>query len=229
MNPAYHLPPSVNPTSAVARPSMPAWRALLSGRMCRQCVAPALRADVSGIALFACLTLLATAQNTPTSDTPHFDAFRLIIDRNIFDPNRSGPPAPQTPRSTSRSPQIDSFTLVGTLGDNNNWVAFFNGSRSEFRGRLKIQDLIGDYTVSAISSSGVQLVSGTNSIHLRVGMQMRRENNGPWLASERGATRPDRDPSPRPETPAATSAANTAAGDSEVLRRLMQQREKELQ
>jgi hypothetical protein len=179
------------------------------------------------LTLFACVTFLASAQNTPTPDTPEFDDFRLIIDRNIFNPNRSGRSAPQIARSTSRSPQIDSFTLVGTLGDHDNWIAFFDGSRSEFRGRLKLQDTIGDYVLGAISNSGVLLVNGTNELHLRVGSRMRREDNGPWVAAEREEPRRDRDTSPRQESTSANTSATDA--DSEVLKRLMQQRERDLQ
>jgi hypothetical protein len=192
-----------------------------------------------GFTLFVGLALLAAAQDqdTPTSGAPDFDAFRLIIDRNIFNPNRSGRPAAQTPRSTSRSPQTDSFTLVGTLGDKGDWIAFFDGSRSEFRGRLKLQDPIADYVVSDIANSGVLLVNGTNQLHLSVGTRMRREDNGPWLPAEREEVRHDREVSARTESPTANtssgsssnSSSSETAADSDVLRRLMQQRERELQ
>ena len=176
-------------------------------------------------------SLVATAQDNPDPALPDFSEFRLIAERNIFNPDRAGRAAPAVNRTPARSPRVDSFTLVGTLGDGKRWIAFFDGTRSELRGRLQCNDSIGDYTLTAISNTGVRLDHGTNTIQLRVGMQLRREDDGPWLQAERAAPTRGEDSSSRQEAAAQTSTASTSTGatDNEVLLRLMQQREKELQ
>lgn len=183
------------------------------------------------IALLLCLARTAPAQETANSTETNFSRFRLIAERNIFNPNRSGRSDPPVSRPTSRPAQVESFSLVGTLGDGQHWVAFFDGTRSELRGRLQLDDTIGDYTVSEISSSGVLLRQDTNTIQLRVGMQVRRENDGPWLLADRAESTRTRDRSSPAESASRTTSttANAASVDDEVLRRLMQQRERELQ
>jgi len=180
--------------------------------------------------------LLLSGPNLTTADqdgsgprTLDFSTFQLLTERNIFNPNRSNRPARTESRPAPRNPQVDSFTLVGTLGDDGQWTAFFDGTRSELRGRLRLHDTIGDYTVTAISNSGVQLDHGTNSLQLRVGMQLRREDDGPWLFAERETdARADRSTS-REENSTSTAAASTGTADNDVLLRLRQQRERELQ
>ncbi|MCL4178093.1 MAG: hypothetical protein KJ072_10190 [Verrucomicrobia bacterium] len=185
----------------------------------------------AAIVFLFCATLTTPAQETANPPETNFSRFRLIAERNIFNPNRSGRTAPPVTRSSSRPAQLDSFTLVGTLGDGQHWVAFFDGTRSELRGRLQLEDTIGDYTVSEISSSGVILRQDTNTVPLRVGMQLRRENEGPWHLADRSESTRTGDRSSPAESSSRTSStsASTASVDDEVLRRLMQQRERELQ
>jgi hypothetical protein len=179
--------------------------------------------------LLSAANLTTAAQDGSGPSTPDFSAFQLLTERNIFNPNRSNRPPRTDSRPATRNPQVDNFTLVGTLGDGGQWTAFFDGTRSELRGRLRQNDSIGGYTLSAISNAGVQLDDGTNSVQLRVGMQLRREDNGPWLVAEREVDSPvARTPSPN-ENSASTDSASTGAGDNDVLLRLRQKRERELQ
>jgi hypothetical protein len=196
---------------------------------------PYLRHPLARAILLALSLLLtaptAIAQQTPTTHAPDFAEFQLIAERNIFNPNRSSrPPAPSR-RVTNRAPVTDSFTLVGTLGDPTQWIAFFDGTRPELRGRLKPGDTIGDYTLTTVTNGSVQLLSPTNTLHLRVGTQLRREDQGPWQIVERNLAALS-DPKPaRPETLTSNSSTPTGSddADNEVLRRLRQQRERELQ
>jgi len=50
---------------------------------------------------------------------------------------------------------------------------------------LKPEDTIAGFKVVAIETSHVKLASPTNEIELRVGMQLRREEEGEWQLSER--------------------------------------------
>jgi hypothetical protein len=187
------------------------------------------RSSTLAFVLLTLVTLNLSAQDPPETESSDFSRFKILTERNIFNPNRSGRAAPTVTRPTSRAPQVDSFTLVGTLGDGGLWTAFFDGTRSEFRGRLRQHDTIGDYTLAAISNSGVQLDNGTNSLHLRVGMQLRREDNGPWLLAERGESSNAQRTSSNRQDAISTASARSEGPDNDVLLRLRQQREKELQ
>jgi hypothetical protein len=106
--------------------------------------------------------------------------------------------------------------------------AFFDGSRSQYRKALKLADTIADYKIANITPNSVRLAAGTNELELRVGMRLRREDQGPWVVGPE-----PRAVEPSPFTPASASAGpgttpDTSSGpESDVLKRLMQRREQE--
>ena len=161
-----------------------------------------------------------------------YSAFKVIVDRNIFDPNRYAR-RPGEPRVRTAPRTVDSLTLVGTMSYERGEFAFFDGSSSEYKKALKLTDVIAGYKVTNIAPNGVKLAAGTNELELRIGMQLHREENGPWLlASQSGSYA---------ATPASTStnaaAAATATGtnapagsaeaESDIIKKLMQRREQE--
>jgi hypothetical protein len=159
------------------------------------------------------------------SVTPEYSAFGIIVERNIFDPNRF-PRRPGQERPPSRS--YDYVTLVGTMTYEQGTFAFFDGTSSAYRKALKLADAIAGYKVTNIAPDGVKLSSGTNQLELRVGAQLRREEDGPWrLASQ---SRSYGAPPSLTSTNAAASTSSTAASsvpESDILKRLMQKREQE--
>src|SRR5690348_9065903 len=63
----------------------------------------------------------STAAGTNSNSSPlDFSAFRLVVDRNIFDPNRAPRRGPTAPVRT-----VDAFTLVGTMSYEKGIFAFF--------------------------------------------------------------------------------------------------------
>jgi len=162
--------------------------------------------------------------------TLNYASFKVIVDGNIFDPNRTsrrrGEPAVH-PTPT----RVDSLTLVGTMTYEKGTFAFFDGTSSEYKKALKLTDSIAGYKVANIAPNGVKLASGTNELELSVGAQLRREENGPWLLTSQSTS--------YAATPASTStnavAATTATGsdaasggaESDIIKKLMQRREKE--
>jgi len=155
--------------------------------------------------------------------------FRIIVDRNIFDPNRVS-------RHGSRLnlPQriYDSLTLVGTMTYEKGTFAFFDGTSAQYKKALRVTDAIAGYKVTAIAPNSVKLASGTNQLELNVGAQLRREEDGPW---ELAGTSASYEAMPSSSSTNATSTTSTAVGSdaaasgqmSDVLKRLMQRREKE--
>ncbi len=159
-----------------------------------------------------------------------FSAFKIIAERNIFDPNREAheqrPPPPPAPKV------IESFALVGVISYFRGTFALFDGTEPQYRKGLKVNDRIAGYTVAAITPNSVKLASEGKEVELRIGMQLRREEHGPWVVGTHAASYASSsssassmsashsDPAPR-----AHSAGNEKR--ESILERLKQRREKE--
>jgi len=137
-----------------------------------------------GTAAILATLLPAFGQQTNRVNPRDFAAFQIINDRNIFDPNRR-PRVESQARNTPRPPQIvDTFSLVGTMSYSGKLLAFFDGTSSDYRKSLPVGDKIAGYTVSDIQHNLVKLQLGTNQVELKVGMQMRRSEDGSWSAAD---------------------------------------------
>lgn len=199
----------------------------------------------------------------PASGKLDYSSFRIVSDRNIFNGNRSGTVFRSTRGSTQqRSVRVESFSLVGTLlSEDRSPVAFFDGTGSEFKKALKQGGNIAGFTVKEILHTGVRLVDGTNTLDVRVGYGMRREDAGLWkfsttsgnYASSSGGGAADSGASFRAQSEnniyngrstgrngsgrgnnGDSSVASRSGGESlpaadaaEILKRLMEKREKE--
>lgn len=156
-----------------------------------------------------------------------YSAFNIIVERNIFDPNRY----PRQARPPTRPPsRVDSLTLVGTMSYEKGDFAFFDGTSADYKKALKLTDLIAGYKLAAIAPTGVTLASGTNEVRLNVGMQLRREENGPWQVSGQRTSYLAASISSSHSTNAVAGGSQSPpadAADSDVIKRLMQRRQQE--
>jgi hypothetical protein len=158
-----------------------------------------------------------------------YSVFRMIVERNIFDPNRfprrSGPSIVRPPPT-----RVDSVTLVGTMTYEKGTFAFFDGTSSEYKKALKQTDIIAGYKVTNIVPDGVTLALGTNQLQLHVGMQLRREENGPWTLGKGSGSSVPVPASLSTNAAAATAPAAdpaSSAAESEIIKKLMQRRAQE--
>jgi hypothetical protein len=155
---------------------------------------------------------------------PDYSAFKLITEKNIFDPNRV-PHRPGVVRT--KAPIADSFALVGVMSYEKGTFAFFDGSSSEFKKALKQSDSIAGYKVAEIDPNTVKLVAaGTNRIELHVGMQMRREQGGDWVASTQTEAYAA-DSSTSGASSSGTQSVAAGGSNNDVLERLRKKREQE--
>jgi hypothetical protein len=171
---------------------------------------------------------LAGAQSNGVPGPADYAAFsRFVTERNIFDPNRyprfSSGPSYHPPVSRS----APTFTLVGTMNYQKGMFAFFDGNSSDLRKVLYQSDSnsIAGYTVAEITLTGVTLQSADKKklVPMKIGEAMHRAGNE-WQ------------PAGREELPANTADSVTPAGTTpasagepnDTLKKLMQQREKEL-
>lgn len=186
-----------------------------------------------GLPLLVALSLAAAeapSSETPAASTRDYSSFRVIAERNIFNASRSGRSG-GGPREQRRPVQVDTLSLVGTLIYAKGPVAFFDGSGSSFRGAHRADDKVAGLRITQIQPNSVKLEMGTNLVELKVGMQLRREDQGEWRIASGG----ERSSAPGTSSSSSSSASGSAASASpsgevnEVLRRLMEQRQKELQ
>ena len=185
--------------------------------------------------LAGALGAFAQTNNIPSAtDYPAFS--RFVTERNIFDPNRQPHYTPGRTRTRTRiSASAPAFTLVGTMSYGKGLFAFFNGNNEDLKKALPVMEKIAGYTVTEIAQGGVTLESADKKekLELKVGDVMRQEN-GKWELSGTGEP-PAGASAGAPETTGSSggessAAAPTSAGEpNEVLKRLMQQREKETQ
>jgi len=153
-----------------------------------------------------------------------FDSFRLITERNIFNPNRSGR-RDYSRREPDRRSRVESFALVGTMSYEKGRFAFFDGTSSDYRKVIGTSDRIAGYTIGVVTPEHVTLQS-TNSteIKLPLGMQMRRIEDGAWEMSERSSAMASTGSS---SSSSESTSSGSGGGGDEVLKRLMQRREQE--
>ena len=187
----------------------------------------------------------AAATNGPASSD--YAYFQLVNDRNIFNPARV-PNRPDRPKSTEtrRTPKVESLSLVGTLRYEKGIFAFFDGTRSEFRKALKEGDTVGGHRILSVTDSTVRLVVQDRAVDLKVGNQLRREDEGEWTlasgvtlgaSSSSGGSGSSNSPSSSSNTASASSQSSNASSSSssgssgggaeEILRRLRERRAQE--
>jgi hypothetical protein len=134
--------------------------------------------------MLAALTVLAClatfAQSTNRFDPHNFATFKLINERNIFDPSRR----PSRPNMFTNPPPVYSFSLRGTMNYEKGLYAVFDGTSQDYHKVLESGGKIAVYTVSDITHESCKLTYGTNQIELKVGMQMRRNTDGSWSSAE---------------------------------------------
>jgi hypothetical protein len=178
------------------------------------------------------------------STSPRLDesAFRIVSERNIFDANRSGG---QVRLSSRRAARVESFKLVGTIAYEKGAFAFFEGSSSELTKVLKPEGVIAGHKLVDILADGVKLEADGKTMDLAVGSAMRREDEGAWRPgdaaansgssssrrddedSSRSRRGGDRDNRSSSSERAAANSSGSSADQAEVLKRLMEKREKE--
>jgi hypothetical protein len=173
----------------------------------------------------------AAAQTNGVPGPADFSAFsRFITARNIFDPSRyahSGGTRPAYRPKVSRS--TPTFTLVGTMHYEKGMFAFFDGNNSDLRKVLyaSASDTIAGYTVTEITLAGATLQSADKkqTVQLKIGDSM-RQSGSEWQLAASG----DSTASAPVESSGADAVAtpDAASAPNDVLKKLMEQRAKEL-
>jgi hypothetical protein len=177
------------------------------------------------------------APEIPKTDYAYF---KVVNDRNIFNPARQ-PNRPDRPasREVKKVPKVDAFSLVGTLRYEKGDMAFFDGSNSDYRKAYKAGDSIAGFKVLSVSDAAVRIEAKGKVNELKIGSQMRREDEGEWefasgpyaggITSSGGSGSGD-SASSSGSSGASTASSGSGSGGSadEILKRLLQKREQEM-
>jgi hypothetical protein len=162
----------------------------------------------------------APRNDSSVAPTAPFDNFRLITERNIFNPNRTG----RRERSEEQAPRTDYLSLVGTLESDKGLRAFFDGSDSSLRKALRVGDTIDKFKVAKITPNVVDLERDGKTISMRVGQQFRRPEGADWNTAS--AETVNREVAPAKADAAAPAAVPADASD--LVRQMMERRNKQL-
>jgi hypothetical protein len=133
---------------------------------------------------FGSWTAFGAQTNEDTPGRTEYRNFEIIAKKNIFNPRRSPAYVPSERPQTVRR-RTESLALVGVMSYGKGPMAFFDGSRSDYRKMLKPNESIAGFKVTAIDATSVKLSASTNEIELQLGMQLAREEEGEWKLSMR--------------------------------------------
>ena len=185
------------------------------------------------ISTFIASALLAI--NALAADAPKgYDAYKVVRTRNIFDPNRKAVRETPPVRSNAPSrPRSSSFTLTGTMVREGRSLAFFSGSRSEFSKVISVGDSVADFKVIAIEPGEVVLERDGKKMALAIGkpFQIEGKPGDPEPVEEPASNAEGTTLPASPESGTAPAASAPPAGSdakSEVLRKMMERRAKEM-
>jgi len=194
----------------------------------------------AGIVVLLAGVLRACAQSSGVPSPDNYAAFsKFIADRNIFDPNRQ--PHEYNPNQTHHVTHIRTphgtpgIQFVGTMSYEKGNFAFFSGNSMDLSKVLQVGDKLQDYTITDITATNVGLVSADKKeqIELKIGDGLRQENNK-WVFSKADELPADGNVtapagSPSDSTSPASAAPPPEIQGNDVLKRLMEQRQKENQ
>jgi hypothetical protein len=199
--------------------------------------------------MILCLEKL-DAQESPAVSARDYSGFKVIAERNIFNPNRARRAeagAPSAREADTRRVTTEALALIGTMSYEKGRFAIFDGTSPQYRIMLQPNGTIAGHTIAEVGVDHVGLEKDGKRIELAVGMQMMRHDEGAWAVSDReepwrgsagsngsrgsresrGSDRGDSSGSGGSDA-GGESRPESAAEESDLLKRLMQQREQEL-
>jgi len=180
---------------------------------------------VAACGLSLCAAVSAAPTNLPVKADYAF--FSLVSDRNIFNPNRYPHRARTGRTEIARTTPADTFALVGTISYEKGTFAFFTGATADYQKVLECSGEIAGFNVAAIQPDAVLLAVSNNVVmKMPVGAQLHRDADAGWELVQGTGSQPVE----RAEAPAMPPAAEDTGGNpGDILKKLMQKREQEMQ
>lgn len=187
--------------------------------------------------LFILLVLLAapvaamgidsTNSDGSVSSRTDYVSFRIVSERNIFDPRRSGRSSTRafTRAEPERQVRSERFALLGTMSYEKGRYAFFDGSSSDLRKVAKPADSIAGFKITEVAPTCVKLeMTNGQILELCVGMQMKKREDEDWQLAGKADSA---EGTGRSTSSSSSTAAASGPESEDVLKRLQQRREQE--
>jgi hypothetical protein len=149
----------------------------------------------------------AQAQTNSASRKASLSDYKVVYERNIFNPKRYARSTSERPREASRTARVETLALVGIMAYEKGTFAFFDGSSSDFKKALKLGEKVAGLELAGIEANSVTLKAGTNVLAIDVGSQLRRADGEEWSVSGKAEFADSRTSSnvPPNPTPATTT------------------------
>jgi hypothetical protein len=178
-----------------------------------------------------------------------FAVYRIIQTRNIFDPLRQpysanvvqAPPQPRQRYNDTPRRAADWVALCGVMLNNGKALAFFTGSREDYNTVLGVNDDIAGAKLTSVSSAGIEVDRDGRKIIVNVGQTVPFDESPPGPAPTPQMDMPTLPSYASSSAPGANSqfaqpaaAASQAptpdpAALSDIMRRMMERRQQQLQ
>jgi len=181
------------------------------------------------VAAVLCLLLsvpaLGRAQESRSSAAPGFESFRIVVDRNIFDPNRRESRPETSPAPEDPAPQPDQLALTGVLIYEGEGVAFFEGTEPDYNVDLKQGGTVAGYRIVEIRTDGIKLSKNGREIELPVGSGLSKRHEGEWELSSAPSFLDRRESS---SNQGAADAESSDSSSTDLLETLRKRRQREV-
>ncbi len=158
----------------------------------------------------------AGAAESGASDASGFDAFRLLLERNIFNAKRTSRPASEAKSAAPPSPK-QRVRLMGVCLDANRRVALFEESDDVSPIAIELGGFIAGHRIQEIRVDAVVMASEAATVELSVGAGLSQDKDGHWAVVEASAIQRSGAVSPgaKPKSDPENAAAETPRGASE--------------
>jgi hypothetical protein len=139
-----------------------------------------------GLASTPCAAAVGNGPAGPAAEAANpcgASQFQLIVQRNIFDPNRGSVTTNRESTATNRQPRIETFSFRGAAEmGGRGFDAFFTGDGAPTNGTVAVNDQINGFKVQEISLYEVRLMDADHQVViLKDQTGMTRQDGGPWV------------------------------------------------
>ena len=117
---------------------------------------------------------------------PSLASFKLIQERNIFDPERRKPREIRRERPVE-PPREESFTLLGTMSYGERILAFFEGTQRDWSGAVELGKEVAGHTLKEVGFDNVLLELKGETLALQVGAGRSKRGDADWETQDRGS------------------------------------------
>jgi len=160
------------------------------------------------IATFLVFAFFLVGAKETSLEKQSFDVFNILLNRNIFDPNRGQPQKQQ--EKPIEPPKKEYLTLLGVVICGGDSVAFFESVPGGLGKQIKVGEEVAGFGVSEMSTDRILLTKSNKIQELFIGWQLTHQGDEGWQIGSK-AVQPN-------DTPSSTSILR-ASSTSRVRRR----------